>query len=85
MLPAKNEEDPIRKKNEADRMLTPQSVVRPGRISNKFEHCVCPASLQEKKQCKRTYNNFQIISLWESFQKLKGSHICSPKADLAEF
>ena len=44
-----------------------------------------PASLQEKKRSKRTYTNFPIISLLGSFQTLKGSHICSPKADLANF
>ena len=43
------------------------------------------ASLQEKKRSKRTYINFPIISLLGSFQTLKGSHICSPKADLANF
>ena len=57
-------------------------MVRPVRISNKFEHCVCPASLQEKKRSKRTYTNFPIKSLWEVF---KGSNICSTMADLAEF
>ena len=51
------------------RQLTLQSVVRPGRISNKFEYCVCPASLQEKKQCKLTYTNFTIISLCGKFIK----------------
>ena len=71
--------------SDTQRQLTPHSVVRPGRFSNKFEHCVCPASLQEKKRSKRTYTNFTIISLWGSFQRLKGNHICSPKADLAEF
>ena len=44
-----------------------------------------PASLQEKKRSKRTYTNFPIISIWGSFQRLKGSNICSPKADLANF
>ena len=44
-----------------------------------------PASLQEKKRSKRTYTNFPIISIWGSFQRLKGSHICSPEADLANF
>ena len=54
--------------SDTQRQLTRQSVVRPGRISNKFEHCVCPASLQEKKRSKWAYTNFQIISLWEVFK-----------------
>ena len=44
------------------------------------------ASLQEKKRSKRTHTNFPIISLCQgSFQRLKGSNICSPNADLANF
>ena len=44
-----------------------------------------PASLKEKKRSKRTFTKFPIIRLWVSFQRLKGSNICSPKADLANF
>ena len=56
------------KNSDTQRQLTPQSVVRPVSISNQFEHCASPASLQEKKRSKRTFTNLSIISLWEVFK-----------------